>query len=241
MKNRAILLVVLIFLGTVLIYSWSQSDKKSSVLVVTGGHAYDTAEFVQMFRTLGGINADTIHYSRIHQPGVDRLIKKYDVLVFYDMWQNTSEADRILLSYLTEKGMGLVFLHHSLVSHPLWPEYEQIIGGKYRLKTEADSSLWSGYKHDLNLEVSVLDPDHPVLTGISDFTIHDEGYSNISMLPTVYPLLSVDHPEAAKYVGWANNYKNSRIVYLMLGHDKLAYSNESFRQLLQNSIQYVSD
>lgn len=35
-------------------------------------------------------------------------------------------------------------------------------------------------------------------------------------------------------------YKNSRIVYLMLGHDHQAYENPVFRKLINNSINWVS-
>ena len=85
------------------------------------------------------------------------------------------------------------------------------------------------------------DPLHPVNEGISDFTIHDEGYSNIQINEGIHPLLSTRHPDCAPLVGWVNQAGNSTCVYLMMGHDKHAYGNESFQHLVQNAIHWLSD
>ena len=114
--------------------------------------------------------------------------------------------------------------------------------GKYVMPNfETDSSLHSRYKHDIVLEVEVVDPLHPVNAGISDFTIHDEGYSNILINEGIHPLLSTRHPDCAPLVGWVNEAGNSTCVYLMMGHDKHAYGNESFRHLVRNAIHWLND
>ena len=104
-----------------------------------------------------------------------------------------------------------------------------------------DSSLHSDYAHDIDLKIEVLDRSHPVTRGVGEFTIHDEGYSNIQIMQEVLPLLGTRHQHCAPLVAWENQWENSTCLYLMFGHDKQAYVNEHFKLLLQNSIQYLSN
>lgn len=211
-----------------------------NVLLVTGGHSFDTTGFFSLFLSYEGISVDTIS-----QPRANKLLEEmnnsgYDVIVFYDMWQDITEPQKEVFLKLLENGTGMVFIHHSLVSYQNWDEFINIIGGKYCQEGYGiDSLKFSGYKHDLNLQVKVLDQDHPVTKNIQDFRIPDEGYSNIEMLPSVTPLLETKHPSCAKYVAWANEYSNSRIIYIMLGHDRQAYENGSFKQLIRNAIYWA--
>jgi type 1 glutamine amidotransferase len=208
------------------------------LLVVTGGHAYDTAEFIQMFESLPDIS-----FEMALKPDAWKMLadgREFDVIAFYDMWKDINEDEKQVFLNEFEKGTGMVFLHHSLASHPQWPEYVQLIGGKYNLpEYTADSSLLSDYKHDIVLTVRVVDKSHPVTAGLEDFEILDEGYSNIMQLPGVQNLLETSHPDCDRHIGWAHSVKNSKVVYLMGGHDKHAYENPSFRKLISNAINYT--
>lgn len=211
------------------------------VLVVTGGHSFDTVQFFNLFKSY-----ETISLDAISQPEANRLLEKiksnaYDVLVFYDMWQEITVNQKNAYNKLVENGTGMVFLHHSLVSYQQWDEYKNISGGKYWQEGfTGDSSKLSGYEHDLELDVKILDRDHPVTKDMQDFQIHDEGYSNVEIIPSIIPLLETTHPSCSRYVAWANEYKQSRIIYIMLGHDQKAYENESFRNLVENAIHWVA-
>jgi len=228
MKSKILLILITTIIFS-LLFSCNKGPVNITVLVVTGGHSFDTTEFYDIFRSMESIQFDTAT-----QPAVQDILgtsesDKYDVFVFYDFWQGISEEAKKDLVGLTKKGKGMVFMHHSLGSHQEWNEYEKIIGGKYHLDTHtSDSSKFSNYKHDISLHIKILDKSHPITNEMDDFTILDEGYSNISILPSVHPLLSVDHPDCAEYVGWTNQYNESDIVYLLLGHDNKAYENEEF-------------
>lgn len=68
------------------------------------------------------------------------------------------------------------------------------------------------------MEIKVDDKNHPVTRNIADFSIYDEGYQFIKMSPGIHPLLSVTNPNCTPIIGWTNNYGNSNIVYILLGH-----------------------
>jgi type 1 glutamine amidotransferase len=219
----------------------SGCSDKMNVLLVTGGHSFDTTEFFSLFSSFQGISVDTISQPRANKLLEEMNKSEYKVIVFYDMWQDITVNQKEAFYKLLENGTGMVFLHHSLVSYQNWDEFINITGGKYwQSGYGIDSSKFSGYQHDLNLQVNVLDQDHPVTKDIQNFQILDEGYSNIEMLPSVIPLLETNDPSCARYVAWINEYSNSRIIYIMLGHDRKAYENEAFRILVKNAIIWAS-
>jgi len=230
-----------------LLYLWillitaSSCSKSPDLLVITGGHAYDTTEFVEMFNSLEGISFDSVSYPAARELLCSSNVGKYDLLLFYDYVPDMPMADSAIFQDLTRKGMPMIFMHHALATFQSWEGYQQMVGGKYVMPDHPDSSLHSDYAHDIDLKIEVIDRSHPVTQGVDEFTIHDEGYYNIQIMQEVLPLLGTEHPHCAPLVAWENQWENSTCLYLMFGHDKQAYVNEHFKLLLQNSIQYLSN
>jgi type 1 glutamine amidotransferase len=75
---------------------------------------------------------------------------------------------------------------------------------------------------------------------VKDFVIHDETYGLYDMLPGSHQLLAADEATSAKHIAWAKNWGDARVVYLQLGHDKLAYANPNFRQLVAQAIRWTA-
>lgn len=218
------------------------SGKALRVLLFTGGHGFDRESFYEMVFSLDNCIIDTLSQPEANKAFLADSIGIYDVIVFYDMWQDISSAEQNAFMHLTERGTGLVFLHHSLVSYQQWEVFKDIRGGRYNEKNYGyPPEKLSGYKHDIILDVRVEDPSHPVTRGLDDFEIHDEGYSNIEVIPDVTPLLTTNHPDCARIIGWTNKYKNSKVVYILLGHDNNAWSDENFRTIVSNAIEWTGN
>ncbi|MCF8381727.1 MAG: ThuA domain-containing protein [Bacteroidales bacterium] len=234
--------VLLVILSILLLnFCSSLHNPKKKVLVITGGHSFDTTDFFNFFMNLENYEVDSVS-----QPSANQLLgtvkgQSYDAYIFYDMWKKIEEEDKDAYLDLTEKGKGFLFLHHSIVSYQNWDEFQNIIGGRYVAKeSTADTLLHSDFEHDIELNVEIIDPEHYITHGISSFIIHDEGYSNLTLTERIYPLLATVHPDCHSPIGWTNNYSNSRIVYLMFGHDKNAYANSDFRKLVYNSLEWIT-
>jgi uncharacterized protein len=215
-----------------------------SVLVIAGGHSFDTLAFQRMFDEM-----ENIEYDFMLQPEANRFLVeteefKYNVLIFYDMWRTIGEQEKSAYLRLCEKGVPMLFLHHALVSYQNWPEFEDIIGGKYVEPPKNEpvpKSELSTYRHDVWVNVRIPDPNHPVTRGMKDFLIFDEVYGNYRVGEKVKPLLTTDHPESTPVIAWENRYKNSRIIYLQPGHDKNAYADENYRRLISQTVRYLSE
>ena len=216
-------------------------SNKVSVLIIAGGHDFDTIEFFEAFHSLDGIEFASVYYPEALNILQSAEGYSYDVLVFYDFMVDLSPADSAVFTNLTHQGKPMLFLHHALCTFQRWEGYMEMVGGKYVIpEYETDTSLHSDYRHDIRMTVRIVDPVHPVTRGMEDFVIDDEGYSNITVLPGVTPLLRTDHPDASPLIGWAHRSGQSDIVYLMLGHDRHAYQNPSFTRLLDQSIRWLA-
>lgn len=159
------------------------------------------------------------------------------------MTQDISIEQKQTFINLLNNGIGVIFLHHSLASYQKWDEFINIIGGQYyekRSLAAEDQDKASTYKHDVLVNIEIVDKNHPVTLGMEDFQLYDEVYGNFKVLPTVTKLLKTDHPESVEIIGWTNTYGHSRIVYLQPGHDNHAFADKNYRTLLKNAISWVT-
>lgn len=234
------LFVVLIalFSGTVAARQTSPAQKPIRLLVVTGGHDYDTG-FYTLFQGYDDLKWD----HSVHKAAADGYRKdmaaKYDALVLYDMPKEiTDEQKQRLLGFL-KAGHGVVVLHHAIVSFPGWPEFAQLAGGKYFEKAEGEHGA-SSYAHDQELKIHVADATHPITRGLRDFVVNDEGYKNLWVSPDAHLLLTTGHPRADRQIAWISSYPGGRVVTILLGHGEGAYSNPNFRRLLIQAIRWAA-
>ena len=217
-------------------------NKPVNILVVLGGHSFDTTEFFDLFQSLEGIEMDSVYYPDALEIMQNGKCDAYDVLVFYDYMPDLPESDSRVFLNLSSQGKPMLFLHHALCSFQAWEGYMEMLGGKYVMAGPGvDPGDVSDYKHDIDMEIEVVDTGHPITMGMEDFSIHDEGYSNISLAPGIEALLRTGHPDSSPVVGWTWKTDRSSVVYLMLGHDRYAYENPSFKQLVGQSITWLAD
>jgi uncharacterized protein len=240
-KNRIILSVVSLLLAL----SISANPPRAiRALVITGGHGYKVEQFNQMLSSL----APEITFEVAELPGAYEMFSplnrgKYDVLVFYHMWQKITPEQAEVFADCIRSGKPVVALHHSICAYDEWPEYWNIIGGKYFHKeTTFNGKTYQpcSYIHDLHFKVKVANTRHPVTAGVNDFPIFDETYKGYYVAPDVIPLLTTDEPSSTPVIGWAKTYGKSRIVVLQSGHDVPTFENPDFRKLLKQSIAWVN-
>ena len=239
-KFMTFLLFVLISLT---LSAANQSAKQIRVLVITGGHSYKTEEFNKMFTSLG----DVVSYQIAELPDAYDMFlpenrNKYDVLVFYHMWQKITDEQAKVFADCIREGKPLVALHHSICAYDDWPEYINIIGGKYFHKpTIVNGKEYAAcsYIHDLHFTVNIVDSNNQVTKGVKDFEIFDETYKGYYVEAGVTPLLTTNEPSSTPVIGWSKNYGKARIVTLQSGHDSPTFENPNFRKLLKQSIEWV--
>ena len=250
-----------------------------NALLISGGHWFDSDAFFEMINALKDWDDSVqIDWTHVPQPMAQEYFKpekaaKFDVFVMYDMpgvtytgsiprfsIQDPSEEHKEDFLHLLETGKPFVFLHHSIASWPSWPEFAEIVGGRFHFvpgKLRGKSYPGSGYRFNVKQEIEVLDRRHPIVEGIEDsFELQDEVYMYAVLEDSISPLLRntnftftaenfrhggdgfEEHPEGSNLVGWTKTYRNSPIAYIMFGHGPKVYYNEHYRRLIVNSIKW---
>jgi len=241
---KTVLSILFLFVISIEILFGFSAAKPIRILVITGGHGYKVEQFNQMLSSFG----PRITYQVEQLPGAFSMFlpenrDKYDVLVFYHMWQKISDEQARVFTECIESGKPVVALHHSICAFDSWPGYWDIIGGKYfHAVTTYRGKEWQpgSYIHDLHFNVKVVSSRHPVTKGITDFEVFDETYKGYYVEEGVTPLLTTDEPSSTPVIGWSKKFGKSKIVVLQSGHDAPTFENPSFRKLLKQAIIWVN-
>ena len=253
---------------------------KRDLLVLSGGHPYEAEPFAAMLASLEGWTV-----THLVHPEAERLVGEgcadgADAILFYDMPGYTfgdgrvtarppSEAFRRAIMARFASGHGAVAMHHALAGWALWPEWSELLGGRFlyqpgevRGRAQPDS----GYRHDVTYTAQVV-ADHPVTRGLPrEFPVTDELYLAPVFGDDIEPLIRArhdfvrdnfysaaaavagrmfdntgwDHPEGSDCVAWVKPALNARLVYLQFGDGPATYANPHVRAVLANALDFVA-
>ena len=224
-------------LGMLTSFAFAQEKDDLQVLLITGGHDFDRNAFFQLLNDLQGMTFTEVKHPQANDYFLGNKTDAFDVILFYDMVQDISQAQREGFEKLVEKGIGLVFLHHSIVSYPDWDYYKNAVGGRYHAKGPKASN----YTHEVDFNAELISQSHPVLQGLEDFEVFDEIYGNVEISESVNPLLKTDHPDSMPYLAWSQELNSgTRSVYIQPGHGPEVFSLTPFQQLLKQALTWVA-
>jgi len=194
--------------------------------VVTGEHGFREKDFDALFQSMEGI----VYVREDLDDFVDDPNQQdYDTVVFYNFHRPyPTEAQAKTILDLTDRGQGIVILHHAILAFPDWDAYSELCG----ISERADFD----YFHKQTLQVQVTDPTHTITKDLSNWEMIDETYTMKSTGEDSTILLTVDHPNSMKVIGWTREYGNSRIFCLQSGHDNRTYSHPNFHEVLRRGI-----
>lgn len=202
------------------------------VLVVTGGHEYQTS-FYTLFEGYPDLNWD---HSASNQEAFRTDIRpQYDVLVLYDFSQELDSKGHKNLRNFVEAGKGLVVLHHAIADYNTWTWwFKEVVGGRYLLNPDSGMPA-SAYKHEEELFVEPVG-SHAITADVGPMHLWDETYKGMWISPDVKVLLKTNNPTSDGPVAWISPYPKSKVVYVQLGHDSMAHRHPAYKALVRNSI-----
>lgn len=222
----------------------SKPGENLKVLVVTGGHDFEHKPFMSLFK-----GYDDIEYVEARLKDDSEIFEDisgwdYDVMVLFNMTQKISPKRQENFKKLVKDGVGVVALHHCMGSFQQWPEYIKIIGGRYNLTASEQGGIKrqaSTYKYDMDFTIHIEDRKHPITRGLSDFQVHDETYKNCSFEKDNHLLLTTNHPDSDRYLGWVRNYGRGKVCFIMVGHGPSIYAHPTYRQLVARAIRWSAN
>ncbi len=217
---------------------------KIRVLLTVGGHGYEEAPFYALWDALPGVKwtkAVLPKDAGLLKPGLE---EQYDVIAMYDMCPGFTPEQQKAFVALLDKGIGVVALHHNLGGHQKWDTFRNIIGGKFctaKCTIDGKDFQVSTWDHGQDMKITVADNQHPITKGLKDFVIHDETYGGYWVSPAAKILLTTDNPKNKPgQIAWVTKFGNSRVFYLMLGHDHLAWQNPNYSKILLQGLHWAA-
>lgn len=140
-----------------------------------------------------------------------------------------SASARAGLLAFVHGGGGLLAMHGAPICFDDWPEWGELIGGRWVWGTSSHPPL------DDPIEVTVHVDAHPVVAGSADFSILDEAYGFLHRSPDVRGLLYAHHGGAGHPLAWALHRGAGRVVYDALGHHPASYEPEEHRRIVRRA------
>jgi uncharacterized protein len=250
-----------------------------SLLVLSGGHPYDEAAFGALLGRLGDWEVTHLLHPEAETAIGAGAADGADALLFYDMPGYTFTDGRVTSRPPVEAfkaaihrrfgaGRGAVMLHHALAGWADWPEWAEMVGGRFLYQpgeVRGRACLDSGYRHDVAYTAEVV-AGHPVTAGVSGpFDVIDELYL-AEVFAEVTPLIRArhdfnaanfysaahavagrmfsndgwEHPPGSDLVGWTKRAGNADIVYLQFGDGPAAYENAHIVRLIANALDWTA-
>lgn len=254
----------------------TMSDQARRLILLTGGHPFERAAFLAM------LPSDEWEVVALRHPAAEAELPALpvdanDVLLCYDMpgyhftpgamatRAPSADFQRSILER-AEAGCGMVMMHHALAGWPDWPEWGDIVGGRFLYRPSAVRGRAcgdSGYLPSVTYRACVVG-EHAVTAGLPrSFEVTDELYLAEVFEADVEPLLVTDfdlaspgfcsaaaavglaspaawnRPQGSRLLAWAHAYRNARVVALQPGDGPSAYANPCLRRLLSQALGWV--
>ncbi len=157
----------------------------------------------------------------------------YDVLMFYTSKGRLEPPQEQAIQKFLEDGGGIVAIHGASFSFDNSEVWTRIIGARFTGHIPGT--------HKLN--IVIVDKDHPITAGVSDFSIVDEEYKHrFADVPRHVLARFRERPPEEKDqkanmdILWTREIGKGRMFYSALGHDKDAWENPSWQKLIVQGI-----
>jgi len=144
-----------------------------------------------------------------------------------------SDEQAAALGQFIKDGGGYLSLHNSTALNALGPKpnlYRDVLGASYNGHGAVDEKF----------TVRVVNKDHPVTRGVTDYVAVDERHDPKIHADNVVVLLEAISGEKKSVNAYARTYGRGRIVHLANGHNRKVLENPSMQKLIANAALWCS-
>ena len=216
-------------LALIVFASRGTATEKTKVLLM-GGRGHDWKGFHGVISDVLDRRGDfqlalSANLDDLKTPNID----KYDVVLFYGSGDNfANDAQEKGLEQFVAGGGGMVGVH-ATDAFKKSDVYWRLLGGRF--------IGHGGGKFTIRID----DKNHPITAPMKDFEIQDETYRD-KYHPDfkLHGLGHIDRGQEQQSMIWVQEYKKGRIFNTTLGHDKAAFENPAFQQLVVRGLYWAA-
>lgn len=164
-------------------------------------------------------------------------VAAYDVILDYmtDSGMTASQRDGFL--GFVRDGGGYVGVHPAADIRNFYegegndPELEALLGTGYL-----------DHPEKTDVTVQLVDREHPITRGLSDYTVFDEPYRfNWDHVNDVHVLAKLSHEEMGEVpVAWTKSYGEGRVFYISTGHTNAACEHSTFQTAIARGVEWTA-
>jgi type 1 glutamine amidotransferase len=222
----------------------AQHDSVSHALAVIERLGYESGAYDTYIRTDSSIISKTPKMTTGQPASGGPSLNNVDAIFFLGHREInlTPEQKKDLLAFVHDDGKGFVAAHTATTAFLSWPEFGELIGGRY------DNHPWNTVAGQVINE----DPRFPATRHLPPvFNLTDEFYQTRDFSRTnLRVLLRLDtsklppHPEFRRTDGdfplaWVKTYGKGRVFYSSLGHDAKTWDNPDVYHLYYEAVKWA--
>jgi type 1 glutamine amidotransferase len=159
-------------------------------------------------------------------------LARYSAVVFFTSGELplTAAQKQGLLEFIRNGG-GFAGIHSATDTLYTWPEYGDLIGGRF------DGHPWTQ-----EVRIDVEDPDNPAVRHLEpSFVITDEIYVFREFSrERVRVLMTLDNAGGDYPLAWVRNYGKGRVFYTALGHFESTWQDARFQRMVEEALAWVT-
>jgi type 1 glutamine amidotransferase len=165
-------------------------------------------------------------------------LKAYDVIVFMIYSRRIpmipEQAQENLLNFV-KNGKGFFVQHLATASFAKWEEFGRLCGRKWVMGT-------SGHGPRGVFEAKVVNKEHPITQGMSDFKTDDELYAKLQGTGKINVLVEAysDWSKRTEPLIFTLGYGKGRTVHNAFGHDRKALMNPSVQRIIVRGVEWAA-
>ena len=244
MKRLTFVLAVLCVLALSFCIAGGAAQKPAQIraLLITGDDvsAHPWREISETTREIL-VNSGTFDVKVCEDPWIlesQNALNAYDVIVFTICSRRISEvsgqAQENLLNYV-KGGKGFFVQHLATASFPEWEEFGKLCGRKWVMKT-------SGHGPRSVFEAKVVDKEHPITAGLTDFQTDDELYAKLQGTGNIHVLVQADSDWSKKTepLVFTLSYGKGRVVQNAFGHDRKALMTPNVQKIITRGVEWAA-
>lgn len=152
-------------------------------------------------------------------------LARFDVILNYSTARVATDEQIEALLGAVRGGIGYIGLHAATATFLTSKPYLQMMGGRFHRHPPLGRFI-----------VEIVDREHPITAGLSDFEIEDERYELVDVVDGLEVLARNEgHPMA-----YATRYGAGRVAYVALGHDARSLGRPEYHRLVSQAIGWAA-
>jgi uncharacterized protein len=218
------------------------AQTKIQVLLLTGDDvspAHNWREMAEATREVL-VNSGKFEVRVSEDPSIleSSRLSSYD-LIFMTLYNSklptpSDKAKENLINFV-KSGKGFAVSHLASASFKDWPEFQKMCGRYWVMGT-------SGHGPRSTFKVKVVNKNHPITKGVSDFETDDELYAKLQGDAPVQVLVEADSDWSKKTepLVFVQPYGQGRVFSETFGHDRKAIMNPMVQKLIVQGCEWAA-